>query len=79
MKRYVDMPKTDAEKLEAKLEATKANGVPHTLKDPIPVTATLDNGEIYNGVAFEVRPNGLVMIRTGNCDVCVQLSSIIAK
>ena len=73
------MPRTDVEKLEAKLVATQAKGVPHTLKDPIPVTATLDNGEIYKGVAFEVRPNGLIMLRTGNCDVGVQLSSISAE
>ena len=49
---------------------------PHTLKKPIPVIATLDNGETYKGLAFEVRPNGLVMVRTGNCDLGVQLSSI---
>ena len=73
------MPSTDIEKLKAKLAATEAKGVPHTLKDPIPVTATLDNGEIYKGVAFEVRPNGLVMLRTGNCDVGVQISSINAE
>ncbi len=70
------MPITDIEKLKAKLEATKVKGVPHTLKKPIPVTATLDNGEIYKGFAFEVRPNGLVMVRTGNCDLGVQLSNI---
>ena len=72
------MARTDVEKLKAKLVATKVKGVPHTLKEPIPVTATLDNGEIYKGFAFEVRPNGLVMVRTGNCDVGVQLSSISA-
>jgi hypothetical protein len=70
------MPKTDIEKLEAKLEAAKVKGVSHTLKEPIPVTVSLDNGEIYKGVAFEVRPNGLVMVRAGNCDLGVQLSSI---
>ena len=70
------MPITDIEKLKAKLEATKAKGIPHTLKKPITVTATLDNGEIYKGFAFEVRPNGLVMVRTGNCDLGVQLSNI---
>lgn len=79
MKRFVDMPATDVEKLKAKLEAAKAKGVPHTLKYPIAVTATLDNGEIYKGNAFEVRPNGLIMVRTGNCDMGVQLSSISAK
>jgi hypothetical protein len=73
------MARTNVEKLEAKLVATKVKGVPHTLKDPIPVTATLDNGEVYKGVAFEVRPNGLIMVRTGNCDVGVQLSSLSAE
>ena len=73
------MPITDAENLKAKLAATKVKGVPHTLKNPIPVTASLDNGEVYKGVAFEVRPNGLIMVRTGNCDMGVQLSSISTK
>lgn len=73
------MPRTVVEKLKAKLETTKVKGVPHTLKEPIPVTATLDNGEVYKGVAFEVRPDGLVMVRDGNCDLGVQLSSISAK
>jgi len=79
MKRYVDMPRTNVEKLKAKLVTTKVKGAPHTLKEPISVTATLDNGEIYKGIAFEVRPNGLVMVRIGNCDLGVQLSSISAK
>ena len=70
------MSEADVEKLKAKLAATEVKGVAHTLKVPIPVTATLDNGEIYEGVAFEVRPNGLIMVRTGNCDMGVQLSSI---
>ena len=70
------MPKTNAEKLKAELVATKVKGDPHTLKEPIPVTVTLDNGEIYKGVAFEVRPNGLIMVQSGNCDLGVQLSSI---
>jgi len=70
------MPGTDVETLKAKLEATKVKGVPLTLKEPIPVTATLDNGEIYKGFAFEVRPNGLVMVQTGNCDLGIQFSNI---
>ena len=70
------MPKTNVEKLKAELMAANVKGDPHTLKNPIPVTATLDNGEIYKGLAFEVRPNGLVMVQTGNCDLGVQLSSI---
>lgn len=70
------MPETDIEKLKAKLVAAEVKGVAHTLKNPIAVTATLDNGEIYKGVAFEVRPNGLVMVRTGNCDMGVQLKSL---
>ena len=74
--RSVDMPSTNVEKLKAKLEAAKVKGDPHTLKRPIPVIATLDNGETYKGLAFEVRPNGLVMVQTGNCDLGVQLSSI---
>ncbi len=74
--RYVDMPRTNVEKLKAELVAAKVKGDPHTLKKPIPVIATLDNGETYKGLAFEVRPNGLVMVQTGNCDLGVQLSSI---
>ena len=70
------MPRTNAEKLKAELVAAKVKGDPHTLKEPIPVIATLDNGETYKGFAFEVRPNGLVMVQTGNCDLGVQLSSI---
>ena len=70
------MPRTNTEKLKAELVAAKVKGDPHTLKEPIPVIATLDNGETYKGFAFEVRPNGLVMVRTGNCDLGVQLSSI---
>ena len=73
---YVDMPKTNVEKLKAELVAAKVKGDPHTLKEPIAVIVTLDNGEIYKGFAFEVRPNGMVMVRTGNCDLGVQLSSI---
>ena len=74
--RYVDMPRTNAEKLKAELVAAKVKGGPHTIKKPIPVIATLDNGETYKGLAFEVRPNGLVMVQAGNCDLGVQLSSI---
>ena len=70
------MAKTNAEKLKAELVAAKVKGDAHTLKEPIPVTATLDNGEIYNGFAVEVRPNGLIMVRSGSCDLGVQLSSI---
>ena len=70
------MPKTNVEKLEAELVAAKVKGDPHTLKEPLPVVATLDNGEIYKGFAFEVRPNGLIMVQSGNCDLGVQLSSI---
>ena len=70
------MPRTNAEKLKAELVAAKVKGGPHTLKEPIPVLATLDNGETYKGFAIEVRPNGLVMVQTGNCDLGVQLSSI---
>ena len=64
------------EKLEAELVAAKVKGDPHTLKKPIPVVATLDNGETYKGFAFEVRPDGLVMVQAGNCDLGVQLSNI---
>jgi len=76
MKRYVDMPRTSVEKLKAELVAAKVKGGPHTLKKPIPVVATLDNGEIYKGFAFEVRPDGLVMVQTGNCALGIQLSNI---
>mgnify|MGYP000182561052 CR=1 FL=1 len=70
------MPRTNAEKLKAELVAAKVKGDPHTLKEPIPVIATLDNGETYKGFAIEVRPNGLVMVQSGNCALGVQLSSI---
>jgi len=70
------MPKTSIEKLKAELVAVKVKGDPHTLKEPISVVVTLDNGEIYKGLAFEVRPDGLVMVQTGNCDLGVQLSCI---
>ena len=70
------MSKTDAEKLKAELVAAKVKGASHTLKKSIPVIATLDNGETYKGHAFEIRPNGLVMVRAGNCDLGVPLSSI---
>ena len=70
------MAKTNTEKLKAELEAAKAKGDSHTLKKPIPVIANLDNGETYKGLAFEVRPDGLVMVQTGNCALGVQLSSI---
>ena len=73
------MPRTNAEKLKAELKVAKVKGVPHALKEPVPVIAPLDNGEIYKGFAFEVRPNGLVMVRTGNCDLGVQLTNISAK
>jgi len=70
------MPKTNTEKLKAELMAAKVKGDPHTLKEPIPVIVSLDNGETYKGSAFEVRPNGLVMVQAGNCDLGVQLSCI---
>jgi len=70
------MSRTNTEKLKAELVAAKVKGAPHTLKEPIPAIATLDNGEIYKGFAFEVRPNGLVMVQSGNCDLGVQLSNI---
>ena len=76
MKRYEDMPKTNVEKLKAELVAAKVKDDPHTLKKPIPVVVTLDNGETYKGLAFEVRPDGLVMVQTGNCDLGIQLSNI---
>ena len=72
----MDMPETNINKIKAELVAAKVKGVPHELKEPIPVIATLDNGEIYKGLAFEVRPDGLVMVQTGNCDLGVQLSTI---
>ena len=70
------MPKTNTEKLKAELVAAKVKGDPLTLKEPIPVIVSLDNGETYKGSAFEVRPNGLVMVQAGNCDLGVQLSCI---
>ena len=70
------MPRTNVEKLKAELVTAKVKGDPHTLKEPIPVTVILDNGETYKGSAFEVRPNGLVMVKAGNCDLGVQLSNI---
>ena len=72
----MDMAKTNTEKLKAELVAAKVKDEPHTLKEPIPVMVTLDNGEVYKGFAVEVRPNGLVMVRSGNCDLGVQLSTI---
>ena len=70
------MPKTNTEKLKAELVAAKVKDESHTLKQQIPVTVNLDNGQTYKGLAFEVRPNGLVMVQTGNCELGVQLSSI---
>ena len=70
------MPKTNTEKLKAEVAAAKAKGDSHALKQPIPVLATLDNGETYKGFAIEVRPDGLVMVQTGNCDLGIQLSHI---
>ena len=72
----MDMPETNINKIKAELVAAKVKGVPHELKEPIPVIVKLDNGEIYKGLAFEVRPDGLVMVQTGNCDLGVQLSTI---
>jgi hypothetical protein len=70
------MPKTDTEKLKTEIAAAQAKGDSHVLKQPIPVLATLDNGETYKGMAVEVRPDGLVMVQTGNCDLGIQLSHI---
>jgi len=70
------MPKTNVEKLKAELAAAKVKSEPHTLKKPISVIVNLDNGETYKGLAFEVRPDGLVMVQTGNCDLGIQLSNI---
>jgi len=70
------MPKTNIETLKAELAIAKDKGDPHELKKPIPVVANLDNGETYKGLAFEVRPDGLVMVNTGNCDLGIQLSNI---
>ena len=72
----MDMPETNINKIKAELVAAKVKGVPHELKEPIPVIVKLDNGEIYKGFAFEVRPDGLVMVQTGNCDLGVQLSTL---
>ena len=76
MKRDVIMSRTNIDKIKAELVTAKVKGVPHKLKEPIPVIAILDNGETYKGFAFEVRPDGLVMIQTRNCDLGVQLSNI---
>ena len=70
------MPKTNTEKLKAELVAAQEKGDPRTLKEAIPVIVNLDNGETYKGSAFEVRPDGLVMVQAGNCDLGVQLSCI---
>lgn len=70
------MPATNIEKLKAELVTAKAKGAPRTLKESLPVTVILDNGETYKGFAFEVRPDGLVMVKAGNCDLGVQLSNI---
>lgn len=70
------MPKTNTEKLKAELVAAQEKGDSRTLKEAIPVIVNLDNGETYKGSAFEVRPNGLVMVQAGNCDLGVQLSCI---
>ncbi len=70
------MPKTNTEKLKAELVAAKVKDGSHTLKEPIPVIVNLDNGETYKGSAFEVRPDGLIMVQTGNCDLGVQISCI---
>ncbi len=70
------MPKSDVEKLEAELAAAKVKGDPRTLNPPISVVVTLDNGEVYKGLAFEVRPDGLVMVQSGNCDLGIQLSHL---
>jgi hypothetical protein len=67
----MNMPKTNTEKLKAKVKDGS-----HTLKEPIPVIVNLDNGETYKGSAFEVRPDGLIMVQTGNCDLGVQISCI---
>jgi len=72
----MDMPETNMNEIKAELMAAKVKGVARELKEPIPVIAKLDNGEIYKGFAFEVRPDGLVMVQTGNCDLGVQLSTI---
>jgi len=72
----MDMPETNINEIKAELMAAKVKGVARELKEPIPVIAKLDNGEVYKGFAFEVRPDGLVMVQTGNCDLGVQLSTI---
>ncbi len=65
-----------SENLKTELELAKTKGDSITLKDPVPVVVNLDNGETYKGFAYEARPNGLIMVQTGNCDLGVQLSSI---
>lgn len=70
------MPKTDLDKIKAQLVTAQVKGLPLEMKEPIPVVVILDNGETYKGSAFEVRPDGLVMVQTGNCDLGVQLSNI---
>ena len=70
------MSKTNTEKLKAELAAAQAKGEPRALKKPIPVTAALDNGEVYKGLAFEVRPDGFVMVQSGNCNLGIQLSNL---
>jgi len=70
------MSKTNTEKLKTELAAAKAKDEPRTLKKPIPVTVALDNGETYKGIAFEVRPEGFVMVQSGNCNLGVQLSNL---
>lgn len=70
------MPGTNVDKIKAELVTAKAKGVFHELKEPIPVIVSLDNGETYKGLAFEVRPDGLVMVQAGNCDLGVPLSNI---
>jgi len=70
------MPKKNTEILKTELVAAKVKGSSHTLKEAIPVTINLDNGETYKGLAFEARPDGLVMVHTDNCDLGVQLSNI---
>ena len=74
------MDETDYDQAQTDLTRAIQEKAPFTFDEPIPVKVTLDNGVIYDGVAYEVQPssdsfpNGLVMVRTGNTDIGVPVT-----
>ncbi len=79
------MSASEYDKVQTDLIKAISKDAPCTFDEPIPVLVTLDNGVIYKGLAFEVKPksddypDGLVMVRTATSDLGVPVAYLRSR